>query len=293
MTPEEGGRESPDPISDDPISDDPISDDPISGAEGPGEDVERYLDRLADALVLRGRSVRRLLAEAEDHLRESAAEGEAKGLDRAAAEAQALARFGSPAAVARRYAASEGRLPSGLVWSAILSLWLVGAIGLVAVGVSGGVAAAMGAVVDKAFVAGDQPGVTYTPERCAEYQVLEPTAANCTDAAIAHHYDEVVWYRVDAGILGVLALAGWWFVRHRRLRAGRPDGLPPVFVAVAGTALFGVAAVGLVGSGAMQATVGGGNSAGGMLSGGLVATVVAVAFGLWLLRSIRVPAAGA
>ena len=96
----------------------------------------------------------------------------------------------------------------------------------------------MGSVVDKAFVAGDQPGVTYTAARCAEYLEYQPHAATCADAAIAHHYDEVVWYRVDAGVLGLLALAGWWFVRRRRLRASRPESLPPGFVALVGTALF-------------------------------------------------------
>jgi hypothetical protein len=230
-----------------------------------------------------------MLAEAEDHLREAVVEGEARGLDRAAAEEEAVARFGSPATVARRVAAAEGRVPAGLVWSAILSLWLVAGIGLVAIGVSGAVAAAMATVADKSFVAGDQPGVTYTPERCAEFMKLQPSAATCTDAAVGHHYDEVVWYRVDAGVVGVLALAGWWFVRHRRVRAGRPESLPPVLVAVVGTALFGFAAVGLMGTGTMQATVGGGNAAGELLSGGLVAAVVAVGFGAWLVRTLRLP----
>jgi hypothetical protein len=263
--------------------------DPTAGGTLPGDAVERYLDRLADSLVLRGRSVRRILAEADDHLREAVAAGEARGLDRAAAEEEAVARFGSPAEVARRFGAVEGRVPAGLVWSALLSLALVAGIGLVAVGISGGVAAAMGAVVDKDFVAGDQPGVTYTAERCAEFRTLQPKAATCADAAVAHHYDEVVWYRVDAGILGVLVLGGWWFVRHRRLRSGRPESLPPVLVAVVGTVLFGAAAVALVGGGTMQAAVGGGSQAGALLSGGIMASVVAVAFGAWLLKSLRLP----
>ncbi|MEA2826324.1 MAG: hypothetical protein QOG43_763 [Actinomycetota bacterium] len=263
--------------------------DDIGDDIGAGGAVERYLDRLADAMVLRGRSVRRILAEADDHLREAVAEGRAEGLDRAAAEEQAVARFGPPTTVARQLAAAEGRVPAGLVWSTLLSLWLVGAIGLLAIGASGGVAAMMGSVVDKAFVAGDPPGVTYTAARCAEYMEYQPGAATCADAALAHHYDEVVGYRVDAGILGLLALAGWWFVRHRRVRAGRSDALPPVLVALGGTALFGLTALGLVGMGAMQGTLGGGNSAGGLLSGGLVAAVVAVAFAAWLVRSWRVP----
>lgn len=263
----------------------------MSGQPAPssGDAVDAYLDQLADALVLRGRSVRRILAETEDHLREAAADGERRGLDPAHAEQEAVERFGPPTTVARRFATAENRLPAGLVWSTLLSLALVAGVGLVAIGVSGGVAAAMGAVAGKPFVAADAPGVAYTPERCAEYRALVPRAVSCEQAALDHHYDEVVGYRLDAGVLGLLVLAGWWFVCRRRVNSGRGAALPATYTALGGAVLFGVAALGMLGLGAMQAAFAHNSGEGQLLSGGAVALVVAAGFGLWLLRSMRSP----
>jgi hypothetical protein len=267
------------------VNDEPVSDEPVSS----GDAVDNYLDQLADALVLRGRSVRRILAETEAHLWEAAADGERRGLAPARAEQDAVERFGPPATVARRFAAAENRLPSGLVWSTLLSLALVAGIGLVAIGVSGGVAAAMGAVAGKPFVAADAPGVAYTPERCAEYRALVPGATSCEQAALDHHYDEVVGYRLDAGVLGVIVLAGWWFVRRRRVSTGRTTALPATYTAAGGAVLFGVAAFGMLGLGTMQAAFAHNSGEGQLLSGGIVALLVAAGFGLWLLRSRRSP----
>lgn len=266
---------------------DPTPGDPVQDQATSGDSIDGYLDRLADMVVLRGRSVRRILCESEDHLRAAVADAESHGMGRAEAERAAIERFGSPARVAHRFAAGENRLPSGLMASVVLSLSLVAGIGMVAIGVSGGVAATMGAVAGKAYVAGDAPGVTYTPERCAEYHRLRPEAATCADAAVAHHFDEVVGYRLDAGVLGVVILAGWLVARRRRLRAERAAGLPWSYTVIAGSLLFGVAGAGLTGLGAMGSISGARSGAGEMLSAGLVSAVVAAGFGVAMIRSLR------
>jgi hypothetical protein len=46
----------------------------------------------------------------------------------------------------------------------------LGAIGLIAVGVSGGVALLLGTFAGTSFVSGDAPTVRYTAVRCAEYR---------------------------------------------------------------------------------------------------------------------------
>lgn len=252
-----------------------------------GDAIDGYLDRLADLLVLRGRSVRRILCESEDHLRAAAADAEAAGADRAAAEDAAISRFGSPSTVARRFTAGENRLPAGMVASVLLSLALVAGIGMVAVGMSGGLAAVMGGIAGKAYVAGDAPGVVYTPQRCAEYRQLQPGAATCADAAVAHHFDEVVGYRLDAGVLGVVILAGWYMARRRRLGTNRTAGLPASYTAIVGAVLFGVAAAGLGVLAVMGSVFGGGSGAGELLSAGVVSAVVAAAFGVAVTRSLR------
>ena len=70
--------------------------------------IERYLDQLV--LELRGRAtdVRRILVETEEHLRDAVIEGVAEGMTAGEAEARAIARFGSPRLVARRFPPTTG-----------------------------------------------------------------------------------------------------------------------------------------------------------------------------------------
>ncbi len=63
--------------------------------------IDRYLDRLLSELTLDASHTRRVLAEAEDHLRETAREIALTGTDAEAAERQAVERFGPPGQSAR------------------------------------------------------------------------------------------------------------------------------------------------------------------------------------------------
>ncbi len=65
--------------------------------------VEDYLDQLYARLRCPPRAARRILAEAEDHLRESVDGGLAAGLTQAEAEEQAISSFGSVRAVVRAH----------------------------------------------------------------------------------------------------------------------------------------------------------------------------------------------
>jgi hypothetical protein len=84
--------------------------------------IERYLAELAPLLPIRGRARRRILAEVEDHLRESAG---ALGSER-----EAIRRFGAPEVVAVRF--SEAGAVQSTRW-ALVALALAGA-GLAAAG---------------------------------------------------------------------------------------------------------------------------------------------------------------
>ncbi|HZQ38670.1 MAG TPA: permease prefix domain 1-containing protein [Dehalococcoidia bacterium] len=253
--------------------------------------IDEYLDRLAAELRLDGRRVRRVLLEAEDHLREAAQQFSADGLPWRDAEQRAIDRFGSPRTVAHRFAAEERRaaLPAIGV-ELVLALGLLFGVGMSAIGASGLVAGVFGAVFGKSFVSGDTNGVTYVPARCADFLSYFPNAGSCEAAATAHHFGEVVTYRIAAGVLGLLALGGCWWLRRRLGREGR-GALPEGFTATVGAALFGLAALALLGMGGLPLLLGRPNGAGGLLSGGMVALAVFAGFGGAFLRVIRPVAA--
>ena len=253
--------------------------------------VEVYLDDLADRLRLRGRHLRHVLAEVDDHLAAARAAGVRDGLDDDAAGRRAVAEFGPADLVARRLSRGGGPLSAQLVRHGAQSLLLVGAIGLLAIGLSGLLAWGAGAAFGKPFVSGDAPGVTYTAARCVEYHALAPGEPTCARAAMAHHFDEVVGYREGAGLLGLLVLAAWLALARpwrRPAQAATPyDVLPAGFAATVGAALFGAAAAVTLPGGLMELVFNGQDyGAGALLSAGVVATLVFAGFALSLWRSL-------
>ena len=155
------------------------------------------------------------------------------------------------------------------------------AIGLLAIGVNGVLAAGADAAFGDRFVAGDLPGITYTAARCAELREYAPAATSCAAAAAAHHTTEVIWYRIAAGVVGFVLLAAWWWKWRRRGAYPRSGVL-----AVVGAATFGLGAAAL-GALALDALAQdpGRAGAGQWLTASLVAAIVAVGFGARVLRS--------
>ncbi len=165
----------------------------------------------------------------------------------------------------------------------MLAATYVIAIGLLAVGMSGLLAAGADALWGNRFVAGDLPGVTYTASRCAEFREYAPHARTCLEAAASHHAGEVIDYRLAAGILGLGVLAMWAWLRRR----DPGQVLPAVVVPAVATAVFAAAAAALFGQGLgsliLNADHGG---AGQWLSGAVVAALVAAWFVRQLLRAL-------
>jgi hypothetical protein len=109
----------------------------VTGAAGAGEGpVDQYLDEMFDLLAGTGADGRRLLIETEEHLTEAAAEGRARGLDAEAAEREAINRFGTAAAVARRVPAGAGTVRVSLRRLATAA-WALTGIALAWFGLSG------------------------------------------------------------------------------------------------------------------------------------------------------------
>jgi hypothetical protein len=155
-------------------------------------------------------------------------------------------------------------------------------VGLIAIGISGVIAGIFGSAFGRSFVAGDLPGVTYTAARCADYFEYSPGAKTCEEAATWHHYGEVFQYRLAAGVLGLLIL-GAYVLAQRKLRHD-PAALPSGFVPTIGTTMYGAAAFYLLATSVNGALLHETAGVGGMLSGGVVAAVMAVVYGIALYR---------
>lgn len=234
--------------------------------------IDDYLDRMLGELRGSPETVRRILSETENHLRETAESLEREGSTSADAESEAVARFGSADIVARQFGRVGLRdfLRPGLV---------LGAVGFLAICMSGLVAEFMGRVWGAGFVAGDISGTSYTPARCADFIGYFP-GRTCLEAAAMHHWGEVVQYRVAAGALGLVCLVLLRLVHPR-------SALPSTFAPIVGTALFGSAAVVLLADAASSALQGG--AIGASLSAGAIAAGVAAYFAIGVWGAMRQP----
>ncbi len=258
--------------------------------------IDRYLDQLLGYLRGPAHDVRRILAEAEEHLRDAAAEALAAGATEEEAQRQAIARFGDARTVARRFSPRLGPVPFRAVVTELCRAAVVlGAVAMVAVGVSGALAELFGRVWGATFVAGDLPDVTYTPARCSDFFEYFPHAANCEAAASLHHWGEVVGYRVSLGVLGLLVLGGYALLRRRAQRRARGSAaqaqylgvLPDGFSATVATSLYAVAAAGLLLLSLDSIAVGGAHAGGGQwLSGAIVALAMTAVYGTSWLRTV-------
>jgi hypothetical protein len=184
-------------------------------------------------------------------------------------------------------AAADGRrsrwlLPGPAIAELTLALTRLAIVGLIAIALSGGLAAIFASAFGRTFVAGDPPGTTYTAARCADFFEYSPGATSCEQAATWHHVTEVVWYRLDAGMLGLLLLGA--YAVARRIRRSRSDVLPPGFEATVGAAMYAAAAVYLLGTSFNSAMANQTAGVGQWLSGGLISAAMAAIYGFVLYR---------
>ncbi len=242
--------------------------------------IEEYLDLLYAELRAMPQDARRILAEAEDHLREGMTEGLAAGMTEREAAEHAISSFGSVRAVVR---AHQRRRPAALTLLASLAAaaWKLAATGLLAVGASGLVAAVMNATLGREFVGGPPVAAGLPAAACRHYLANWPAARTCGQAWMLETASDAVSLRLLAGLAGLVMLAGYLAARRWAPRT-LPDSLVP---AVAVT-LFGTAGAGLAWLSAAGPVAGGGGGPGSYLSGAIAALAVAAGFALPLRRTL-------
>ena len=257
----------------------------------PRDLIGEYLNELRASLRLAPEEARHVVAEAEDHLRETTAAGLAAGMTEREAQQAAISAFGSVTAVVRAHESrpgnlSKGRTPAAICGDLFLAAWKLGGIGLTAIGVSGLVVALMNLTLGRAFTGQAPAGMAFPTAGCAYWMTLWPGAHTCAAAHMLEASSDNVVLRIAGGIAGVALLETYGIVRYLQRRRGRGPAmvLAGYFPALA-TCVFGAGAVWLALAQLTGFTVKAGP--GSYLSGAIVAAAVAIGYGVNARPAIR------
>jgi hypothetical protein len=255
----------------------------VVGVSGPHDLIEEYLSDLRASLELGSEEAGLVVAEAEDHLRETAAFGLAAGMTEHEAQLAAISAFGSVSAVVRAHASRpadflRGRTPAAILGDLILASWKLAGTGLIAVGISGLVVLVMNLAFGRAFTGQGPAGVSFQKPDCTYWMSLWPGAHTCATAHMLEASSDAVVLRAGAGVMGAAVLAAYGIVRYlqRRSRRGPAVVLAGYFPLLA-ACVFGAGAISLTLAQLTGFTVTEGPGA--YLSGAIVAAVAAAWYG--------------
>ena len=195
--------------------------------------IEEYLAGLRASLRVAPGQAELIVAEAEDHLRETAAAGVAAGMTELEAQEAAISAFGSVRAVVRAHQAEPGHLVKGRTAAAVLgdlvlAAWKLAGVGLIAVGASGLLVALMNTALGRPFTGQAPAGTRFSKGDCAYWMSLWPGARTCAAAHMLEASSDGVVLRVAAGIAGP-AWSGrtpWSATCSGGAAAGRPSCWP-------------------------------------------------------------------
>lgn len=142
-----------------------------------------------------------------------------------------------------------------------------------AIGVSGVIALALGETVGISFVTDPVAVGSVSADRCADFFGFHPGATDCEEAALLHHYDELIEYRLVEGALGLLAIAAAWATGVRGPIVRRLIALPPTTLPAMVAGLFAVTTYLALFIAIMEGVFVGSDGSGEMLSNALTSMI--------------------
>jgi len=243
--------------------------------------IEQYLARLRASLP--ARDADRIMAEAEDHLRETERAGVEVGLTELEAQAAAISAFGSVTAVVRAHRARHLR-SAALAGDLATATWKLGWLILLAAGLTGLLDVIMEFAVGGDFLTGLVPRLTAA--QCRHVMSQYPYAAgNCSQASFLGGPHGLLTACTIAGLVGVLLFLAYLAMRDLQRSRGRAawQVLPAGFFPAVAVSAFGLLAAGL--SWRTGVIAADGDGPGGLMTGALVAIAVAVFYTLRLRRA--------
>ncbi|MFP6593349.1 MAG: permease prefix domain 1-containing protein [Dehalococcoidia bacterium] len=252
--------------------------------------IEMFLDDLAARLRGDGVHNRRILREVEEHLLDDVEGLIDSGVERDMARRMAVERFGTPSEIALDFDSGLPRRERIISASASLARYcvLLAGIVFVAIGVSGVIAFVLGETVGISFVADPVVAGSVSDDRCVDFFGFHPEVATCEEAALLHHYDELIGYRLAAGALGLLAIAVAWATGVRGPVVRRLIALPPTILPAMVAGLFAVTTFLALFIAVMEGAFVGSDGSGEMLSNALTGMIFFVlSFGAFLISTDR------
>jgi len=233
--------------------------------------IGAYLGELR--MRLRGPDAELVLAEAEDHLRESVAAGLAIGMSEREAQEAAISAFGPVRAVVRAHG-----LRKGYVADLVLMALKLGWTGMFAVAASGFAALAMNRLVGRSFVGGAPAGTRFAPAQCQYWLSIWHGAHSCGQAAMLESSSDAVSLRVLGGGAAGLVLLGGYLLASLYWRRGGVRVLPRALFPLAAAAAFTAGALVLVVCTFTGGPLGVPAGPGAYLSGAMVAAAAAAGY---------------
>ncbi|HEY4266585.1 MAG TPA: permease prefix domain 1-containing protein [Galbitalea sp.] len=248
--------------------------------------IDAYLDDMLDRLEGTPAERRRMLTEAETHLRDSAAALERGGMNTEAAQSAAIASFGDAPTIAK---ASNRRSPSALLGALVRAGVQLSVCGFAAIGVAALLARGLSLVTSTQWVYGAPAGYTFTAAQCTHWLAVQPAASNCRDAAALESSDDSFLFILAAAIMGLIVagviLAVMRLARRRPRRVVR--NLPRNVTAAIGATAFLGTGLALVVAATADGVARGPRGQGALYADAAVALIFGVVFGIQFLLTIR------